>query len=789
MLEELAKPSPSPAFLATGRRSAPDRSLDVEAKDTSASLVLSTSVAEVTLDKAVRKINWHNRRTGAAWQLTMPPGCVSNRQPDLRDVSAVTRKGNVWDITFPSTCGSTTLSLQFLEQDVARLQVETSTEPELRLHVEGGGPFFGLGERFWQSGLSETHLDVRPLDHFGEPGHNWTYVAVPLVYTPGGLGLYADTAFDTKFVSDEADSSFDLRIAHPIASFYFFTEPTPKDVLSAYTAVTGRPENPPLWTFGPWITTLRGKGAVLQAVERIRSEAIPASALWIYDELDEKNNLGWPFWFGSFYGDERAFTDTLHGMGFRVLTYVHPYVRQQMMPYPLTSPNWAKGVHDKLLMTDSAGQPAGPRFEPVNTGNIDFTNPAAVDWWQAMITGAVKGAGFDGWMEDFGEWVRDSDHFAAGNGTKLSELYPLLYHKITIRVAHTLNPEVTPFSRSGAPGSQAFSPVLWGGDQLPNWSHDYGLPAVVTAGITAGMSGFSVWGPDILSTGASEELWTRWVEFGALTPVMRDHVWDDPEHSINLFSSTATTAIFRRYAVLHSSLLPYFATYAAESNRTGVPIMRHTVLEFPNDPRSATAEYQYLLGREILVAPVVQPAGERKLYLPEGEWISFWNGDSFMGKQEVTMEAPVDTIPMLVRAGSVLSFLPEAGIGALNWSDPNLLAGPLVWRGYLSATGSAEGSFRLPSGTSAHLQQRDGSVTIQGSSESIREYEVIVRSKLEPSQVLLNNVPLKNREHSTPQPHATQWWWNPSTAEVHVVFEASQFSLTIHGASAAQYTN
>ena len=124
---------------------------------------------------------------------------------------------------------------------------------------------------------------------------------------------------------------------------------------------------------------------------------------------------------------------------------------------------------------------------------------------------------------------------------------------------------------------------------------------------------------DLRRTGSSEELWTRWVEFGALTPVMRDHVWDKPEHSINLFSTAATTATFRRYAVLHTSLLPYFATYAEEAHRTGVPIMRHTVLEFPEDPRSATAEYQYFLGREMLVAPVVQPAEERKLYLPRGE--------------------------------------------------------------------------------------------------------------------------------------------------------------------------
>ena len=103
-------------------------------------------------------------------------------------------------------------------------------------------------------------------------------------------------------------------------------------------------------------------------------------------------------------------------------------------------------------MVDSHGQPAGPRFEDVPTGNIDFTKPEAVDWWQTMLTHTVRDKGFDGWREDFGEWVRDTDQFAAGNGTTLSELYPLLYHKITLELSQALNPAVVPFVRSGSSG-------------------------------------------------------------------------------------------------------------------------------------------------------------------------------------------------------------------------------------------------------------------------------------------------------------------------------------------------
>ena len=382
-----------------------------------------------------------------------------------------------------------------------------------------------------------------------------------------------------------------------------------------------------------------------EEAQRIRTEGIPASALWVFDELDEPNNLGWPFWFSSYYGDPRAFNDTLHSQGFKVLGYVHPYVRERMLPYPTLSPAYQKGVAEKLLVTGIDGLPHGPLFEPVRSGNLDFTNPRTVDWWQTMLTHAVRDQAWDGWMEDFGEYVDDSDQLAAGDGTRLSEVYPLLYHKITTRIVLALNPNIVSFARSGFVGTQQF-PMLWGGDQSHDWKRDTGLPSVITAGITAGMSGYSTWGPDIISDGYDRELWMRWAEFGALTPVMRDHPWSRPKFSVDLWHDPGTIALFRRYAILHSALLPYFATYAAEAHRTGVPILRHLVLEYPSDPRSATAEYEYLLGESLLVAPVIEPgAVTRKLYLPAGDWVNYWTGEHYHRRSRRHCACPARSNP------------------------------------------------------------------------------------------------------------------------------------------------
>ncbi len=389
MLQELHAPAPSPIFLATGQRPLPEPGLKLKVHNSRTSVRLNTSSLQIDIDRAAATVRLLNLQTQAAWILNL----ASTTSPA---VTNITRQQNIWTVTLHAADGDSTLTLELLHPAMVRISI--ARQAPLLLHVAGADPCFGLGERFFQAGLAGTHFDVRPADRSGEPGHNWSYVAVPLVYTPTGLGLYADTVFDTNFNFNAAGSSFDLRVAGTPVTFYFLSGANPKAILEQYTGLTGRPENPPLWTFGPWITALQGRDAVLEEAQRIRTEGIPASALWVFDELDEPNNLGWPFWFSSYYGDPRAFNDTLHAQGFKVLGYVHPYLRERMLPYPTLSPAYQKGVAEKLLVTGADGLPHGPMFEPVRTGNLDFTNPRTVDWWQEMLTHAVARPGL-GWLD------------------------------------------------------------------------------------------------------------------------------------------------------------------------------------------------------------------------------------------------------------------------------------------------------------------------------------------------------------------------------------------------------
>lgn len=758
MLQELHAAAPSPIFLATGVRPVAETNLKVKVKQTRTGVQLETSSLKITIDRTAATVAMVNLQTRSSWVLNF----AAAGSPIAMNLA---RRQNTWSLIFHDADGDSTVTLELLHPDIARISV--ARPAPLVLHIAGADPCFGLGERFYQAALSGTRFDVRPADHSGEPGHNWSYVAIPLVYTPTGLGLYADTVFDTNFQFNDAGSAFDLRVANTPVTLYFLSGPDPKSILEQYTGLTGRPETPPLWTFGPWINALQGKDAVLEMAQRIRSEKIPASALWVFDELDEPNNLGWPFWYSSYYGDPRAFNDTLHDLGYRVLGYVHPYLRERMLPYPTPSPAYQKGVAEKLLVTGTDGLPHGPEFEPVRTGNLDFTNPLAVEWWETMLTHAVRDQRWDGWMEDFGEYVSDGDRLAAGDGTRLSEVYPLLYHKITTRIVHAIDPGVVSFSRSGFTGTQQWSPMLWGGDQQHNWLRDLGLPSVVTAGITAGMSGYSTWGPDILSDGFDRELWIRWAEFGALSPVMRDHVWSKPQFSVNLWHDPGTIALFRKYAMLHSSLLPYFATYAAEAHRTGVPILRHLLLQYPKDPRSATAEYEYLLGESILVAPVIeQGAVNRKLYLPGGEWMDYWSGQRYTGGADITVPAPLEQIPILIRAGAILPFKPETETATFRWGDPDLLQGSLVWKAYPGNAGAGS-TFRLPDGTSATLETTLSDLTISGTSPTVRSYEIVTSMDTQPKEVQLNHQVLQS------------WNYDAAAHQLHVSFNRADFNLAI----------
>ena len=792
MLDELhhdpVRPSrmAADALLATAQQ--PVR---LKAAETAAALRLETGAWRLEITKGRWGMALTNKQTGLTWQLA-GSGAEPDNPAELRlaKVQHIERQGNIWRMQVEAVGSSAPAELEIaiISPAIIRLSIRApradGNARNLPLNFAGAGPFFGLGERFDRIKLDGLKTVVLSQDLMGQPGHNWTYLPAPFLFTPRGLGIYLDTAAASSFDLSPADrQKFSIGIKDPSADAYFFVG-EPKRILEDYTSLTGRTPISPPWAFGVWICSYQGPQTVIEDARRLRQNGIPASAIWTFDVMDKGDIMGWPLWWTGYYPHPRQFTDQLHGMGFKVLTYVHPYLRSVLDPYNLPNPSFEEGARTGLFVLNSQGKPTGPAFEHYTDGNIDFTSAANVDWWERKIREILVDDNFDGWMEDFGEWVKDTDRFAAGvTGSMMANLNPLLYHKITYEITHQAKPDAVEFDRSGYAGSQAYTPVVWGGDQYPNWTRDYGLPSVVNAGITAGLSGFSVWGPDIAGNGHSVELWTRWVEFGALTPIMRNHLWDKPEGAVDLWYNPQTIDTFRRYARLHVSLFPYFYTYAHEAAKTGLPIIRHPLLEYPDDPKTYDCSGEYMLGDKLLVAPVLeQGALSRSLYLPQGSWADYWTGEIMEGGRQVTVSAPLDRIPIFVRAGSILPLIsPEIETLAedLAGSNYRTLTGDLTWR-IFPASASVQDSFMLYDGTVAQASEDPSRIEVRVEhSPVLRHYEVVLPATRIPRRVTLAGKSLTEINPAESGNGQTGWRMNSGTQTLHILFHSGDFDLNI----------
>lgn len=523
--------------------------------------------------------------------------------------------------------------------------------------------YFGLGARF--GSLDARGSDVRSRVQ-GQPdtlAPTGTYLPVPFLVSSRRYGIKVN-GMDESVVhlNTVRRDALIFKARGASLDFTIFTGRTPLEVVAAHARAMGPPALPPPWAFGVWKTVLGGDERVLDEVERLRRERLPVTVLWSYDMVDEMRNLGWTRWVyrpvaPGRYRDIAGLTRRLRALGYRVLGYVSPEVSADSRLFTF-------GAARRYFIESGTGEPylkAGMQGQPVAL--LDFTNPDAVRWWQSLMTSVITDLGFDGWMQDGGdEAPEDGTYFSGVRGTAARNAYPLAYARVTREAALQARPDHVSFMRTGFAGSQRYTPVAWPCDNVFSWSQRDGLPAALRAALSGSVSGFPFWAPDIggyfgCSAGGplDEELWIRWVQLGALHPIMRDHLGDKCSGAIDLWSTPATLAAFRRYATLHQSLVPYLHRLALEAATAGRPVMRPVALVSPDDPRASRDEFTYLLGEDLLVAPVVEAgARRRQLYMPEGEWIDWWEGRPYRGPDLVTVAAPLDRIPLFRRAGAVL---------------------------------------------------------------------------------------------------------------------------------------
>jgi alpha-glucosidase (family GH31 glycosyl hydrolase) len=240
---------------------------------------------------------------------------------------------------------------------------------------------------------------------------------------------------------------------------------------------------------------------------------------------------------------------------------------------------------------------------------------------------------------------------------------------------------------------------------------------------------------------------------------------------------------FRRYARLHVSLFPYFYTYAQQTAKTGMPIIRHLLLEYPNDPKTYDCNGEYLLGDKILVAPVLEKgATSRSLYLPQGSWVDYWTGKIVEGGGQVTIPAPLDRIPILVRSGSVLPFIsPDTDTLAqdLTGSKYRTLTSDLIWR-IFPASAPVQNSFTLYDGTVANGSEDSSRLELRVEhSSTIRRLELILPATRAPREVMLSGKSLTEIKNANDRNGEMGWRMDSDKQTLHVLFQARDFDMRI----------
>jgi alpha-glucosidase len=499
-----------------------------------------------------------------------------------------------------------------------------------------------------------------------------TYFPLPWVLSTRGYGVSVDQD-DLSYVRLRADSpgSWSIEAEAERLCFTVYAGPSPLDALRRYTAASGRQPAPARWFFGPWWQSGHDNHVPL-AEEQRQVDAlsgVPASAVETHCRyLPLGEDCGHE-------EEERARVAFFHCRGLAALSYINSLVS---IDYP---EGFDAAARAEALQRDATGNVylyeayAGGRVPPqTHETQYDFSVPEAASCW-GEVAARIVAAGYDGWMEDFGEYTPLDVRTADGRtGPAAHNRYPTEFHAAAAGAAAALEARhgrrLARFVRSGWTGTAVHVPIVWGGDPTTSWGFD-GLASAVTCGLSMGASGIAMWGSDtggFMSTldRLTPELLRRWIQFSAFCPVMRTKAGgiQVPEYERPQIWDPDVLPSWRRWAGWHARLNDYLMAAHETYRATGRPIMCALELAYPD---IGPVPDQYLLGEHLLVAPVLEPdCTERRVVLPPGRWADLFDpGRSFTGPAVISVPVGPDDIPVFVRAGAVLALLPE-DVGSLS---------------------------------------------------------------------------------------------------------------------------
>lgn len=544
-----------------------------------------------------------------------------------------------------------------------------------------GEAFLNWAEEFSQS--PEAYENISG-DIFGEQfqfpsGPQGAYYVQSLMLSSEGYGflLDRDELSFWRMASDREDA-WRVEVAGPELDYLVTPSGSVQKAVGQMSAINGRHRLPPRWALGPMLP---------ETIQEFADTPVTFSAK-VMESLDQIESLNLPitaFAFEGWVGTKEVgtFADIiarLRARGIKPMTYFRGFVGEQDDPLEEHSA-YEEAIAGGFVARNAAGQPylfGSPLQGRGLAALVDFTNPATVTWWKGRIKAGLA-EGSEGFMQDFGEQTLIDMTFHDGStGLEMHNRNAILYHKATREAFDEFlaeNPDREPwfftrFGYSGRKGSAHYESASWGGDNTSDWSRASGIGAMIPDMLNRGVGGAYGFVSEIsgyidFAGRVSPELLIRWANLSSLMPVHRLH--GGPVNGTPMpwrFGDPAIVEQYRATMLRHIAAQPLIMRLWRQAFETGIPINRPLWLQFPGDAMAAQQDQQYMLGPDVLVAPIVIPgATSRTVYFPAGCWRHPETGETVSGPREQTIAAAVDELPYFFRCGTTPFAVPAGGFG------------------------------------------------------------------------------------------------------------------------------
>ena len=485
-----------------------------------------------------------------------------------------------------------------------------------------------------------------------------TYYAQPTFLSSRKYYFHSFTTARSEF--DFTAKDYHIIKTDSVADFCFGFGDTFEEVIGDLTATLGRQPELPDWVYdGQIIASQGGSEEMLKHLETAESHGLCPNGVWIQDWEGRRvtavgKQLFWNWeWDRELYPDLDKHIKELNEKGIKVLGYCNPFLAVEKPLYKYASEHG-------YCVKDKEGKDYLVTITTFPAAMVDFTNPEAYDWIKKIIKENMIDFGLSGWMADFGEYLPTDCVLYSGEDPELvHNTWPARWAQINREVVEEAGKlgEILFYTRAGFSATPKNSVMMWNGDNHVDFSIDFGLPSVIPAMLSLTCCGFGLSHSDIggyttfFNLKRSEELYMRWCEMNAFTVLMRGHEGLNPDLNAQFDASEAVLEHGARYGRIHKALKPYLKDAVSYNSKTGVGVVRPLFFYY-DEPSAYTTAYEYMLGRDILVAPVIKAKAQKKeVFLPSDEWIHLWSGEEFKGGIH-TVDAPVGQIPVFIRKQS-----------------------------------------------------------------------------------------------------------------------------------------